>query len=449
MKVFKRGDQIGPYEIIDLLPAGQGGMAAVYLARPREKYRQQSPPIVAVKVAYGTHNDFLKYEIEHMERFSHPHLLRLLPIPRSGTSQGRAVYTAKVETKGEDAAYYIAVEYMRGGSLEGVLKQRGRLTPTEAVEIGIQVADALAHMHSRQVVHLDIKASNILLRDPVPRIGSRVPKAVVSDFGIAWSTERKQLPTVYGSQFYTAPERAEGAAPHPRNDVFSTGVLIYELLCGRPPFTSVVVAGTRLQEHSLPRVVNPSISSELEQVILRAIATEPAERYQSAEELSAALKSLPGLKLPGRIRRPLLAGAREYTLASLSAVLLVLLLGLGALFFTPGGSGAPVAAPTAAATNEVAIEDAFVNPPPTVAVAPPTAVPTDEPAPAGTDSRPTSTSIPPTATPTAAPTRVPPTATPVPPTEVPPPPTEVPAEPPAPTADPAGQPPTSDATATP
>lgn len=431
MKIYKRGDQIGPYEIVDLLPAGQGGMAAVYLARPREKYRQQSPPIVAVKVAYGTHNDFLKYEIEHMERMNHPHLLRLLPIPRSGTTQGRAIYTAKIESQGEEPAYYIAVEYMRGGSLEGLLKQRGRLTPAEAVEVALQVADALDHMHSQQVVHLDIKASNILLREPIPRVGSRIPRAVVSDFGIAWSVERKQLPTVYGSQFYTAPERAEGAPPNPQNDVFSLGVLLYELLCGRPPFTSVVVAGTRLQEHSLPRRLNKAVSAELERVILRAAATDPAERYQTARQVRDALQALPAIRLPGRMRRPLLAGAREYTLASLSAVLLVILLGLGVLFVGPSTTAEPAVAPLP--TEALALEDVLISNNPAVTATIPVATATaQEPSPTADAGRPTSTTLPPTNTPLPSPTRIPPSATVLPPTEVPtaiPEPTAVPTEP--------------------
>lgn len=464
MSTYPRGTQIGPYEIVALLPSGKGGMGAVYLARPRANYATSSPPLVALKMAYGSHNDFLKYEVEHMSRLSHPNILRVLPIPTAGTNLGRPVYIAKSEPDNPNSPFYIAVEYMRGGSVEQLLQRHGRLSPSEAVEIASQVAVALIHIHNSQIVHLDIKDSNILLREPLSRWEQRRPQVVVSDFGIAWSTERRQLSTVYGSQLYTAPERAAGSAPHPQNDIFSLGVLLYQMLVGRHPFTSVVVPGTQIMEHSRPSILNRAISPELEQVILRAMATDPAQRYQTVQQLHTDLERLPGLVRPGRVRLPLLQGAREYLITGLSGMAVFLLGGLGLIAITPP----PITpAPTTGTPTVVA--------PATLTTLSPTPIPPDPraTADASTPTRPTSTVLAvtttapplvgtvrvtaaaiatateppnagtPTVNPRATSTTLPPTPTPSPtrtarpsPTPPPPPPTEVQPTPPPPTETP-------------
>jgi eukaryotic-like serine/threonine-protein kinase len=257
MKIYPRGARIGPYEVVELLPTGRGGMAAVYLARPRPGHAASSPPLVALKVAETPHDDFLKYEAEHLEHLRHPNIVQVLPIPHTGTNQNRSIFIARTEPTSSTSPFYIAVAYMRGGSVEQLLKLRGRLTLIEAVEIACQVAEALIYLHSQQLVHLDIKGSNILFREPLRRWKAKVPQVVVSDFGIAWSTEREQLPTVYGSQFYTAPERAAGEPPRPHNDIFSLGVLLYEMLAGRMPFTGVVAPGAVVAEHARPSCSTP------------------------------------------------------------------------------------------------------------------------------------------------------------------------------------------------
>ncbi|PDV98102.1 protein kinase domain-containing protein [Candidatus Chloroploca asiatica] len=398
MKTYPRGTHIGPYEILSLLPAGKGGMGAVYLARPRPKYAGSSPPLVALKMAYGSHNDFLKYEVEHMERMSHPHVLRVLPIPNAGTNQGRPIYIAKAEPKDPKSPYYIVVEYMQGGSVEQLLQLRKHLSPAEGIEITNQVAEALIHIHSHQIVHLDIKDSNILLRNRLSRWSKQVPQVVVSDFGIAWSTERRQLPTVYGSQFYTAPERAAGGDPHPRNDVFSLGVLLYEMLVGRTPFTSVVVPGTRIMEHSRPTALNRNISPELERVMLRALATEPAQRYQSVQEFKADLDRVQGLPRPGRVKVPLLQDTREYLIAGLSstAVLMLIILltavGVNAAANQKANGGASVGSTEIVLTTMTAEVGVTVISSPVRATATKMPVPSDIPVPVETR-RPTSTTL--------------------------------------------------------
>lgn len=435
MNTYPRGTHIGPYEILALLPGGKGGMGAVYLARPRPNYAAASPPLVALKMAYDSHNDFLKYEVEHMERLSHPNILRVLPIPTTGSGHGRPVFIARAEPQNPNSPYYIAVEYMTGGSIARLIEIRKSLTPSEAVEITGQVADALIYIHTQQIVHLDIKDTNILLREPLSRWSARAPRVVVSDFGIAWSTERKQLATVYGSQFYTAPERAAGAPPNPQNDVFSLGVLLYEMLVGRTPFTGAVIPGTRLADHSRPSALNPAVSPELEQVVMRALETDPSQRYQTMQQFRFELDMVPSIRRPQRIRLPLFQSVREAVIVGLSAVALLL---VTAILAVVGVNAIAIASPAPTATATFA---PTATPEPTSA---PVVVATAPPAPTATSlvstatsaahatgaGRPTATALPPTATP------LPPTATPVPPTAVParPRPTSPPrpAQPPAP-----------------
>ena len=473
---YPRGTRIGPYEILALLPSGKGGMGAVYLARPRANYAAGSPPLVALKMAYGSHNDFLKYEVEHMERLSHPNILRVLPLPTVGTNPGRPIYIAKAEPDNPNSPFYISVEYMRGGSVEQLLQRRGRLTPSEAVEIAKQVAVALAHIHNNQIVHLDIKDSNILLRAPLSRWSAQVPEIVVSDFGIAWSTERRQLATVYGSQLYTAPERAAGGVPNPQHDIFSLGVLLYQMLVGRHPFTSVVVPGTQIMEHSRPSRLNPAVSPELEQIILRAVATDPVQRYQTVHQLYSDLENLPGLVRPGRVRLPLIHGVREYLIATLSGVATLLLALIVALFIPPPPppdvtSTSVTSSPTTSAvgapndptspvtttpstdssrpTSTTLADSPTTSPAPTASGRPTLPVPQPTATTSGStpaNQRATSTTIPATATPSATatprptstrppapPTEVAPTPVAPPTTEAPPPqPTEAPPEAPPP-----------------
>lgn len=329
MKIYPPGTHIGPYDVINVLPGGKGGMGAVYIARPRPRY--DGPPRVALKMAYGTHNDFLKTEIsilQKLQRFNDPHILRVLPIAGvAGTgTQSRSGYIAKTEPDSTQSPYYIVVEYLRGGSVAQLLEQRGRLSCAEAVEIACQVADALALIHDQRIVHLDIKPSNILLREPPTRLVGCTPQIVVSDFGISWEREPGRAPPdqVYGSTLYTAPERSMGAIPHFQNDIFALGVMLYEMVTGETPFTDVVVPGTPLSPQRRPSVLNRQISPALEQVILTAIVTDPAQRYPTVQQMRHDLSHLPGIKRPGRVTLPLVKGTREYTLLGLATMALLL-----------------------------------------------------------------------------------------------------------------------------
>lgn len=385
--IYPTGTHIGPYEIVAVLPGGDAGaMSTVYLARLRPGY--PGAPCAALKIAapQRAYSDFLKSEEYYMSKFDHPHLLNILPIPaKSDAAERRLIYTALAEPNNPQSPWYIAVEYMAGGSLAQLLERRHRLRAGAAVELIAQAAAALAYMHSQHVVHLDIKPSNLLLRAPLSRTRAAVPHVVVSDFGIALALDRAVESKIYGTRAYMAPERARGTPPHARHDVFALGVVLYELLTGRLPYGEDAPAGMLLANSELPSQLNRSVSPELEELVLKAIALEPQDRYQSMQLLQRDLETLPDIDRPIRMRLPLLQGPREY----LAAVFLPLALGLAV-------AGGVAALPSYSHNTPTPTPAATVPPAPTVRRITPTHIPTIMPVPTLV---PTATPPLPTATP--------------------------------------------------
>jgi hypothetical protein len=181
------------------------------------------------------------------------------------------------------------MELVRGPTLREVLDQRGALAPARALAIARQVADALAHAHTSGLVHRDVKPGNILLADD--------GRVLVTDFGIAKAAEETSDLTeagqVVGTAKYLSPEQVSGKPVDGRSDVYALGVVLYEMLCGRPPFsaeTSTATALARLTTEPLrPRQVRAGLQRDLEDVVLRAMARDPEARYQSASALCSAL----------------------------------------------------------------------------------------------------------------------------------------------------------------
>lgn len=308
MRIYSPGERIGPYELLKALPGNSGGMAAVYLARPRPG--AGGPAHVALKVAQADRGqaDFLKYEVEHLLQLCDEHILAALPIPGLFSSSGQPVYIAKAEPRHPRSPWYFAMEYMRGGSLAQLLAGRGRLGWAAAVEIAWQAAVALSRVHARQLVHLDVKPSNLLLREPISRWFASRPQVVIADFGIAWPAGSRQPGPLYGSAPYIAPERAAGLPPQPWNDVFSLGVVLYEMITGCLPFASVVTPGARLDAERREHLAGAELPRELAPVILRALATDPRQRYQHVRQLRRALEALPHVERPGWIEPQRIGG---------------------------------------------------------------------------------------------------------------------------------------------
>jgi len=263
----------GRYQLGSLL--GVGGMARVYLATDRVLERP-----VAVKVLsppYAQDPVFVerfRREARSAARLSHPNIV--------------AVFDS-----GSDAdLHYLVMEYVPGQSLAQLLAGQGRLTPRQAAELAVEVCAALAAAHAQGLVHRDVKPANVLVSE-----GGRVK---VTDFGIvkaAAATTLTGTGVVLGTAAYLSPEQAQGGPVDARSDLYSLGCVLYQLLCGSPPFGSgadsppVAVATRHLhQPAEPPSARNPQVDASLDAVVLTALAKDPAQRHQSAVELQGALE---------------------------------------------------------------------------------------------------------------------------------------------------------------
>ena len=253
---------------------GQGGMAEVYLADDLTLGRP-----VAVKVLrsqFALDPEFLtrfQQEGRAAARLSHPGIVSVHDVGSSGLAQ------------------YIVMDYVDGPDLKAVLKARGRLPAAEACDIVIQVLGALHHAHQRGLVHRDVKPHNILL--------DADHNARLTDFGIARAAGEQQMTstgTVIGTAAYFSPEQATGQPATAASDVYSAGVVLYELLTGRPPFDGDNPVAIALQhvrmEPTPPSRLNPAIPPRLEAVVLRALAKDPAARFPTAAIMREQLASV-------------------------------------------------------------------------------------------------------------------------------------------------------------
>ncbi len=261
--VGKRLD--GRYEIIEII--GVGGMAVVYKAFDNIDNR-----IVAVKILkdeYLSNDEFrrrFKNESKAIAVLSHPNIVKVFDV-----SYG-------------DRLQYIVMEYVEGITLKEYISQQGTIDIREAIYFVTQILRALQHAHDKGIVHRDIKPQNIML------ISDGTIK--VTDFGIARfarSDTKTMTDTAIGSVHYISPEQAKGSVMDAKTDIYSVGVVLYEMLTGKLPFQSenaVSVALMQLQsEPEKPRNINPNIPVGLEQIVMRAMQKNPNDRYQSASEM--------------------------------------------------------------------------------------------------------------------------------------------------------------------
>ncbi|MGH7513888.1 MAG: serine/threonine-protein kinase, partial [Gemmatimonadales bacterium] len=254
---------------------GQGGMATVYLAEDLKHRRKVALKVLRPELAATLGPDRFFREIEVAAGLQHPHIL---PLHDSGEAAG--------------FLYYV-MPFVDGENLRGRLTRHGELPIHEAVRLLAEVADALAYAHGQGVVHRDIKPDNVLLSGR---------HALVTDFGVAKAvseaTGRQQLTTAgvaLGTPAYMAPEQA-AADPHldHRVDIYAVGVMAYELLAGRPPFTGrssqEVLAAHLTQPPEPVSALRPAVPEALAAIVMKCLAKRPADRWQSAEELASQLE---------------------------------------------------------------------------------------------------------------------------------------------------------------
>jgi len=267
----------------------RGGMAEVYLAHDQLLDRP-----VAVKVLFPE----LAHDVNFVERF------RREARAAAGLNHHNIV---SVYDFGEDeGSYFIVMEYVEGETLRDVIRTEGPLELPRVVEIGAEVAAALAIAHASDIVHRDVKPGNVLISSTVPAARLRdVPEArlsevKVADFGIARAGDPRESLTqtgaVMGTATYLSPEQAKGADIDLRSDVYSLGVVLYEMATGRPPFAGsspVAIAYQHLNEPPVPpSTQNPALPPAFDAIVLKALAKDPADRQGSATELRSELLAL-------------------------------------------------------------------------------------------------------------------------------------------------------------
>ena len=253
------------YKIIRSI--GEGGMANVYLAYDTILERE-----VAVKILRGDLADDEKFvrrfqrEANAASSLKHPNIVEMYDVGE------------------DDGKYFIVMEFINGKTLKSLIKKRGALTLSEVIDIMLQLTSAVACAHDSYIIHRDIKPQNVMILED--------GRVKITDFGIAMalnSNELTQTNSVMGSVHYLPPEQANGSGSTIKSDIYSLGILMFELLTGKLPFkgeNAVEIAIKQMKE-PIPSVVdiNPNIPQSIENIILRACAKNPRNRYDSAAEM--------------------------------------------------------------------------------------------------------------------------------------------------------------------
>jgi len=259
----------GRYEILE--EVGAGGMAHVYKAQCNVLNR-----IVAVKVL---RNDLeggeefvnrFKAEAQAAAGLTHPNIVSIFDVGE------------------ENGLYYIVMEYIEGITLKEYIKQKGRLSSEESAKIASQICGALSVAHEKNIIHRDIKPHNIMI--------TNTELVKVTDFGIARASNSSTMrvgDAVLGSVHYISPEQARGGYVDCRTDIYSLGIVMYEMLTGKVPFESdspIAVAMKHLEEIPVePATLCPDVSDELQRVVLKAMSKETRKRYQTVDGLKSDL----------------------------------------------------------------------------------------------------------------------------------------------------------------
>jgi eukaryotic-like serine/threonine-protein kinase len=260
----------GRYRILRKL--GSGGMANVYLAEDEELGRR-----VAIKILnerYAGDDLFIerfRREAKSAAGLSHPNIVSIY-------DRGEA-----------EGTYYIAMEVIEGRSLKELIMTHGALPVHTAIAYARQLLEALRFAHRHGIIHRDIKPHNVLVSAD-QQVKANEPRLKVTDFGIArhGASQMTEAGSIMGTAQYLSPEQARGAPVTAASDLYSAGVVLYEMLTGKVPFTgdsAIEIAMKHVNElPKPPSSLRPEIPQELDQIVLRALAKDPADRYQTAEE---------------------------------------------------------------------------------------------------------------------------------------------------------------------
>ncbi len=253
------------YELSDQL--GAGGMATVFLGRDRVLGRTVAVKTLLTQFSGDPHFiERFRREAQSAAALNHPNIV--------------SVY----DTGADDGTHYIVMEYVEGRTLRDVIREEGPILPERVAEVGADVCAGLSFAHAHGIVHRDIKPANIMV---TPTGGVKV-----TDFGIARAVSGEtvtQTAQVLGTAQYFSPEQAQGQPVDARSDLYSLGVVLYEMLTRTVPFTgssAVAIAYKHVKEAPIPASrINPDVPQALESIVMKALAKNPANRYQSAQEM--------------------------------------------------------------------------------------------------------------------------------------------------------------------
>lgn len=253
------------YKIIKEL--GKGGMAIVFEAQ--DLLLDRKVALKMLRPEFVNDKDFVKkfrHEAKAVARLSHPNVVSIFDIGQ------------------DDENYYLVMENVEGRNLKDIIKERGKLSITESLDIANQICAALVVAHKNNIIHCDIKPHNILITSD--------KQVKVTDFGIAraaTSTTMTVTDTIVGSAHYFSPEQARGGEIKARSDIYSLGIVLYEMLTGEVPFkgdSPISVALKHIQEKpKKPSLLNQEIPPEVDELVMKAIAKEPEERFNNAAEM--------------------------------------------------------------------------------------------------------------------------------------------------------------------
>ena len=258
------------YQLTDFI--GQGGMALVYKAMDQRTHHAVA--IKILKPEYNHDEEFLRRferEAQAASKVSHHNIVNLLDV---GV---------------QDQYRYLVLEYVEGRTLKDIIDEKGALPPVTAVQIAIRILSALQHMHRNGIIHRDIKPQNILIHAD--------GHVKVSDFGIArlaGSGTISKADMVMGSVHYFSPEQAQGHEVTEASDIYSAGVVLYEMLTGSVPFDGDTPVAIAMQHIKVPpravNIINPAVSPAIAAVVQKALAKDPKNRYQQAEDMARDLQ---------------------------------------------------------------------------------------------------------------------------------------------------------------